>query len=120
MMTYIVYNLHKLLWNIDNMKYYTSNFRIADFANLILNFKIQNKSENQIKDILELFTREQEDFSLETDPLVDLIEKVILDKTNHQKIQRFTAVELHNKLREISSNTYWIWWEEYHIVLNLQ
>ena len=60
-------------------------------------------SEEEIETILESFTREQEEFSLETDPLVDLIEKVILDKNNHQKIQRFTALELHNKLREISS-----------------
>lgn len=111
MMTYIVYNLHKLLQNIDKYKYYASNFRIADFANLLLNFKISNKSEEEIKNILESFTREQEEFSLETDPLVDLIEKIILDKNNHQKVQKFTALELHNKLREISSATFSAWWE---------
>lgn len=111
MMTYIVYNLHKLLANIDSMKYYTSNFRIADFANLMLNFKIDNKSESQIKNILELFTREQEEFSMETDPLIDLLEMIVHDKQNHQKVLRFTSSELHRKLREFSSATYWIAWE---------
>lgn len=111
MMTYIVYNLHKLLQNIDSMKYYTSNFRIADFANLILNLRIQNKSESEIKEILELFTREQEEFSLETDPLIDLLEMIVNDKQNHQKVLSFTSNELHRTLREFSTSTFSPWWE---------
>jgi len=105
-MTYISYNLHKILQNIDTMKYFTSNFRIADFANLIFNFKIQNKEENEIKEILDLFTREQENFSMETDPLIHLLEMILSQKQNQEKILSFTSNELHNILREFSTSTF--------------
>ena len=110
-MTYISYNLHKILQNIDTMKYFTSNFRIADFANLIFNFKIQNKEENEIKEILDLFTREQENFSMETDPLIHLLEMILSQKQNQEKILSFTSNELHNILREFSTSTFSPWWE---------
>lgn len=110
-MTYIIYNLHKILQNIDKMKYYTSNFRIADFANLILNFKLQNKEENEIKEILDLFTREQENFSMETDPLIQLLEMILSQKQNQDRILNLSANELHNTLRDFSISSFFPWWE---------
>lgn len=98
MMTYIMYNLQILLQNIDTFQYFKTNFRIADFANIIYNFRINNKTHTEIKDILESFTREQENFSMESDPLVELIERVMTDWENEWKSHTYTAHELHQTL----------------------
>jgi len=109
LMTYIIYNLHKLLQNMWEFRYYSSNFRIADFANLLLNLKIDNKKDDEIHKILELFTREQEEFSMETDPLIDLLSKIVNGRENIWKELVFTAQKLHMKLIEESSYTYHEW-----------
>ncbi len=111
MMTYIIYNLHILLKNIWKFDYHSTKFRIADFANLLINFKIDNKSEDDIKQILESFTREQEEFTLEIDPLVELLERMINNSENMWKTLYFTAQKLHQKLMEEAAYTFRVNWE---------
>lgn len=106
MMTCIVLNLRRLLKNIGKYQYHQTKFRIADFANLLLNLGIDDKTDTEIQQILESFTREQEEFSLETDPLIELLEKIIHKRTLFEKSLSFTAQELHQTLMLESSETY--------------
>jgi len=41
-MTNIVYTLHKFIKNINEYKYFQTNFRLADFSNLIQNLDTDN------------------------------------------------------------------------------
>lgn len=111
MMTYIVYNLFKILKRIWKFEYFKTKFRIADFANLLINFRIDNKTEEEIKEILESFTREQEEFTLENDPLIELLERMVNNPENIWKTLYFTAQKLHQKLLEESAYTFRMHWE---------
>lgn len=106
-MTNIVYTLHRFIKNINEYKYFQTNFRLADFSNLIQNLDIDNLWEETISKKLELFTREQEEFTMETEPLVDLLEKVIQAKYKPDWI--YTAKQLHLVLQQVSNDSFNDW-----------
>ena len=106
-MSNIVYSLHKILANMWDFKYFQTNFRLADFSNLVHNLDINNIWSEAIWNRLEWFTKEQEEFTLESEPLIDLLEILIQD--DNSRISSYTAKQLHNKLKEISSKTFTTW-----------
>lgn len=103
-MSNIVFTLQKHLRKMKELQYFNSRFRLADFSNLILNLDINNLWEEVISKKLESFTTEQEDFTMENEPLVELFEIII--NLNNNKIAVYTSKQLHNKLKEISNETY--------------
>jgi len=103
-MTNIVYHLHKILKNIWEYKYCKTSFRLADFSILVHNLNIDNLESTEISSKLELFTKEQEDFTLESESLVDLLE--IMIKQDKSSVSAYTAKQLHTKMQLISNESF--------------
>lgn len=113
-MTNLVFHLQKIIQKMWDFKYHKTNFRLADFSNLILNLDIDNIWQTEISKKLDLFTKEQEEFTLESEPIVDLLE--ILIQENNNNVSRYTAKQLHNRLKEISSKSFMNWTRiPYHV-----
>ncbi len=102
-MTAIVRKLQALLSGMGKFRYHPTKFRLADFSNLVINLNSGNKTPDEVAEILELFTREQEEFSMETDPLIELLERIV---EKSEKPISLTASELHKSLKEQSNLTY--------------
>ena len=99
-MSEVVRHLQEILESFRDYKVskFHTQFRIADFANFVLKVASANGIEERVKLILAKLTREQSVFTLDSEPLFDLLSRWAMQNSSRE----VTSAELSEELNQLA------------------